>query len=134
MATPQMRQVSSGTASCPHFLTNFGIRAGTLTFVAFIQPTFSLPGRMAPEQRSIFTFHKKNGGFFSPPFKTQFQIILCSSAQVSPANFSVRERVKCGTGYTHTHTCTQNPGKVALHWRRHCICRWLRATRVQWQS
>lgn len=63
------------------------------------QPTFSLPGRIAPEQKRVFTFHC---GFISSTFKTQFQIALRSSAQVSPAN--ARERnVELATD-THVHT------------------------------
>jgi len=82
MATPQMRPISSGTASCPLFLTNFGICAGTLIFVALIHQdnSFSLPGRTAPEQRSTFTLHKRLVGFFPPLSKLSFRL-LCVGQQ-----------------------------------------------------
>lgn len=135
MATPQMRQISSGKASCPLFLTNLGICAGTLTFASFIHqdnpPSPSL--EELPQSREASSpFTKKI--VFPPrfPLKTQFQIALCSSAHVSPANSTARERNV--EPATHTHVCTQNTGKVASCWRRHFICLWLTATRVQWQS
>lgn len=142
MATPQMRQISSGTASCPLFLTNFSICAGTLTFVAFIyedNPPSPFPGRTAPEQRSIFTFHKKNCWFvlfFFPSLSKLGFTLLCAAQHRFLRLTLLLERETWNRLHTHTHTyvCTQNTGKVASRWRRRCVCLRLTAARVQWQS
>lgn len=110
MATSQMRQISSGTASCPLFLTNFGTCAGTLTFVAFIHqykpPSPSLAE--LPQKRGIFIFHrKKNKEKLFFPLSNLGLKLLCAatfSTDFFPAKCIAREMWK--QLHTCTHTCT----------------------------
>lgn len=137
MATSQMRQISSGTASCPLFLTNFGTCAGTLTFVVFIHqykpPSPSLAE--LPQKRGIFIFHRKKN-----KEKLFFQLsnlglkLLCAatlSTDFSSKMHSKRNVEAATHMYTYVHTQIQAEPCGRRRW---CICLWLAAMRVQWQG
>lgn len=136
MATPQMRQISSGTASCPLFLTNFSICAGTLTYVSLIHqdnpPSRSLE-ELPQSKEASSPFTKKLLGFFPPLSKLSFKLFWAAQHRFLQLTLLL-EREMWNRLRTHTHMCTQNTGKVASCWRRRCISLWLTATRVQWQS
>lgn len=118
MATSQTRQISSGIASCPLFLTNFSTCAWTLTFEAFIHqykpPSPSL-GRIAPKQRSVFILHGKK-----IKKKLFFQLSNLSSKLLCAATFSTvyssksySKKEKCGSSYTCVHICAHtNTGRA----------------------
>lgn len=134
MATPQMRQISSGTATCPLFLRHLCWDTGIRGFPSpgrKPSPSWKNRAKAKKHLHLLQKYHKVHPPH--PPFKAQFPIALCSSAQVSPG-LPHGAREKRGTGSTHVHTCAQNTGKAASCWRRCWLCLWHTATRVQWQS